>query len=141
LRYRWVTAVLILALIGCTGAGGRTAVGSPPVDFSTPIVLFVSPDSIELQRLQQELGTDFYVVADDAMWYRASAYEMLDSLGIAHAAAPPGSARFLVGGQPAVVSWDSVAPGWFTLVYDGETEPRITYDIDIPDQVRSLLAR
>ena len=28
--------------------------------------------------MKQEMGDDFYIVADDAMYYRSHAYELLD---------------------------------------------------------------
>lgn len=131
-----VAAALVLS--ACAGPEPRSFAEPDPPTYSTPIVLFVSPDSLELQSLRQRLGDDFYVVADDAMWYRAGAYEALDSLGIEYAAAIGRAGRFLVQGRPTLVSWDSASPGWFTLVYDGRTEPRITYDVDLPSLLDSV---
>jgi hypothetical protein len=136
---RWIPAVATLLVTACTGPGAKTSAEPPAAEFSTPLVLFVSPDAPEIQQLKRELGDDFYVVADDAMWYRASAYQLLDSLQIRHTEVSGRSARFLVHGQPIIVSWDSVARTWFNLVYDGETEPRVTADIDLPEEIGPLL--
>jgi hypothetical protein len=109
-------------------------------DFSAPIVLFVSPDSAEIDRLQRTRGEDFYVAADDAMWYRAAAYEFLDSVGIPHVEARRDSARFLVDGRPRVVAWDDVDRTWFAIVYDGRGAPAIAADVDIREAVAAVTA-
>ena len=49
-----------------------------PQTHDSKIVLFVSPDSVEIDSMKQEMGDDFYIVADDAMYYRSHAYELLD---------------------------------------------------------------
>ncbi len=136
LRNIWWAAVL--AASACTNPSGQMPERSGVADYSKPIVLFVSPDSQEVRRLHQELGDDFYIVADDAMWYRAAAYQLLDSLRIPHAEVGRGAARFLVEGRPRLVNWERVERTWFGLVYDGRTEPRIFSDIDIHDEVMRL---
>lgn len=100
-------------------------------DYDTPVVLFVSPDSQELSDLQERHGEDFFVVADDAMWYRALALELVDSLELAHADTEADSARFIVNGQTEQVTWIERGPGWFAVVYDGRNRPSIVADVDI----------
>ena len=114
-------------------------IGAEP-EYSAPIVLFVSPDSAEIDRLQRAMGEDFFVVADDAMWYRAAAYEFLDSLGITHAEVRRGSARFLIDGRPRDVGWEDVDRDWFLVVYDGRAAPAIASDVDIREAVSGISA-
>ena len=145
-KLRWVVPLL---MAGCVGSGDApageeiatsagAASGEQPAardtaSYNVPIVLLVSPDSQEIERLKQQLGEDFYTVADDAMWYRASAYELLDSLQIPYAEVRRGAARFLVDGRSTQVSWQDVELTWFSVVYDGKKEPRFTADVDLRD--------
>lgn len=135
--HRFRVAVM-LATCGCTASSdpaperGRTAV------FSEPVVLLVSPDSLEVDRLRRELGDDFYVTADDAMWYRAEALALLDRLGIPHRDVGRGAARFLVDGEPRVVSWEATGRAWFSIVYDGRAEPKLASDIDLREAVSNF---
>lgn len=99
--------------------------------YSTPIVLLVAPDSAEIAAMHAELGDDFYIVADDAMWYRASAYTLLDSLRIPYAEVKKGEAIFLVDGARRQFSWRGSELAWFAVVYDGVSEPEIIADVDL----------
>lgn len=128
---------LVSALLGVTACGPPSK-SLPPADYSEPIVLFVSPDSAEIHRLQQRLGDDFYVVADDAMWYRAAAIELLDSLDIPYAEVGRGAAHFRVGGMPKRINWEDTDRAWFNIVYDGNSEPVLSADIDIAEAVAKL---
>lgn len=132
MRHAWCIAVLIAtACAACARPESRT--------YATPIVLFVQPNSDEVRQLRQEIGNDqFYVVADDAMWYQAAARELLDSLGIAHADVRRGGARFMVGGRSKRFSWRNVDRTWFLVVYDGHTQPSIAASIDMRDHVGHL---
>lgn len=118
-------------LSGCADVVDRSPEIVRPADYSDPVVLLVSPDSGEIRRLHQELGDDFYVTTDDAMWYRAEAFALLDSLRIPHAEVGRGVARFLVDGQPKLVSWAEVPQPWFAVVYDGNAVPRLSADVDL----------
>ena len=131
-----VLSIVVLCACAC-GASAPTQQNANAVEYSSPIVLFVSPDSQEISALKKRLGDDaFYVTADDAMWYRSGAYELLDSLNIPHAEVRRGAARFRIDGRTRIVSWRTVAMTWFLVVYDGKTQPRITADIDIRSVLR-----
>ena len=127
----------VAALLGVAGCGPPSQ-SVPSADYSEPIVLFVTPDSAEIHRLQQQLGDDFFVVADDAMWYRAAAIQLLDSLNIRHVDVGRGAAHFRVGGMPKLVSWEDTDRVWFNIVYDGNSEPIVSHDIDIAEAVANF---
>ena len=132
-------AILLVVSAGCAEpAGAPPAAARVPV-YSAPVVLFVLPDSGEVQRLRQELGgDDFYVTADDAMWYQAAARTLVDSLRISHADVGRGEARFLVRGRSSPFSWKDVDRTWFLVVYDGRTKPVVVSAIDLPAHVAKL---
>ena len=147
----WI--VIVVALGGCADAAPPSA--QPPTtpaeqpaqhpeptaaaDYTEPVVLFVSPDSIEIERLRERLGDEaFYITADDANWYNATAYELLDSLQIANTDVDRGSASFLVDGEPREFSWAEVGEGWFLVVYDGTSMPVISAAVEIHDAVERI---
>ena len=131
----WMSLLLAGA---CAEPPAATSESSPVPDYSAPIVLFVSPDSQEVERVRQRLGDDFHAVADDAMWYRAAAYELLDSLRIPHTEVGRGEARFRVRGKPTPFSWERVEGAWFLVLYDGVDPPRIASDVDLREELRHL---
>ena len=129
---RCALVAFVAALATCQPSS--TPVPAPaeePEAYSTPIVLLVAPDSAEIAAMQAELGDDFYIVADDAMWYRASAYTLLDSLRIPYTEVEKGDAIFLVDGTRRQFSWRDSELGWFAVVYDGVSEPEIVADVDL----------
>jgi hypothetical protein len=131
---RNIVRATVLALWACTVRPANSG-ESVAVEYSTRIVLFVGPDTLEARRLHQRLGDDFYVTADDAMWYRAAAYELLDSMKIPYLEVRRDSARFVVDGKPQLVTWAGVDRAWFAIVYDGTTEPTIVADVDLRDAI------
>lgn len=131
---------LPLLLFGCVPGTEGTDGPAPATAYSSPVVLFVSPDSAELAAFRERLGDDdFYTVADDAMWYRSAAYTLLDSLRIPHAEVGRSSARFLVDGRPQPFAWVDVPRPWFLVVYDGVAQPTIVPDIDLRDELARLV--
>lgn len=113
-------------------AGRAPATGrAQAADYSTPIVLFVGPDSAELEGLRHELDDDFAEISGEGEAYRAAARRLVDSLGIAHAEVPRGEATFRVGGHVRRFVWRDAVPIWFAVVYDGASEPRITADMEL----------
>lgn len=118
---------LVLAVLLAAGACGR----QQAADYSTPIVLFVSPDSAEVAGLSHELDDDFEEIAREGRMFRAAARQLVDSLHIAHADVRRGEATFRVGREVRRFSWRDAEPIWFSVVYDGVSEPRITVDMDL----------
>src|SRR5215216_2362932 len=72
--------LLLTMIAACRPSDERPSDNPPTAEYTSQIVLLVSPDSLEVERLLAERGEDFYVIADDAMWYRALARALLDSL-------------------------------------------------------------
>ena len=76
------------------------------------------------------------MAADDEMWYRSEGYALLDSLGLRHQVVERAPMRFRVRGEPREYAWRDVDPAWFVVVYDGESEPRVTASVDLREQLR-----
>lgn len=116
-------------------AAGREAEPTARPAYDEPIVLFVEPDSAEIDRMRERLGEDFYAVADDAMWYQAQAYALLDSLGVPHATVGRGAAHFRIDGEARRFSWREFEGAWFVVLYNGADEPRISWPINLPEEI------
>lgn len=136
---RHLTLLVVVSVAACAQPS-QPASRAPT--YSSPVVLFVQPDSAEVARLHHGLGDEaFYTTADDAMWYQAEALALLDSLGVAHQDVRRGEARFVVGGKSRPFSWKDVDRTWFLVVYDGTSEPVIASPIDVREHVARLRAR
>ncbi len=125
---------LLLALsIGCAGDQPEEHV------YSNRVVLFIWPDSLELAEHKQQMGEqDFYVAADDENWYRAVAFEMLDSLGVNRQTVEGKEFTFLVDGRERTYDWSGAESLWFVVVYDGKREPIVTHSVNLVDHVDYL---
>ena len=107
--------------------------------FADRMVIFVSPDSLEIAALKQQMGEqDFYVAADDENWYRSLAFDMLDSLGVASRVVDEKRFAFLVDGVIKTYDWSGRSPSWFVVLYDGKREPIVTYSISLPEAIGIL---
>ena len=125
----------LLALLLLLASPFCTAQREPDDVYRSAVVLFVSPDSLGIERLKREHGDEeFYAIADDAMWYRAEAFALLDSLGVAYTTAERSPMRFEVDGDVQTYTWEDVESGWFAVVYDGATAPRVVPGIDLPEE-------
>lgn len=121
-----------------SAGGAQSAGGSQAADYSSPIVLFVGPDSAEVAGLSAELDDDFEEIEGEGRMFRAAARQLVDSLGIAHADVARGEATFRVGREVRRFSWRDAVPIWFSVVYDGVSEPRITADMDLRENLGRL---
>lgn len=131
--------VILAGIVLLAGRPGRAPAQAPVREWSRPIVLIVQPDSAEVDRLRRRLGDEaFYITADDAMWYRAQAIELLDSLRVPYATVGRGPLRFRVRGRMREYTWGDADRTWFALIYDGESEPRVSSGVDLPEEVRRL---
>ena len=139
---RHLTPVALAALAACAHPADIAHGGAPVATYSTPVVLFVQPDSAEVARLHGELGGDaFHTTADDAMGYQAGALAILDGAGVAHQDVRRGEARFVVRGRARRFGWNDVDRSWFVVVYDGVTEPFIASPADLHEHLGRFTAR
>lgn len=134
--------LVVLAALGLlAGRPVRAAGQARAPEYTRPIVLVVRPDSAHLAELRRRLGDDaFYVTADDASFYQGMALELLDSLRVPHEAVTAARIRFRVGGVMKEYAWGGQpdAPWWFVLLYDGESEPRISTGVDLAAEIRAI---
>ncbi|HET7228367.1 MAG TPA: hypothetical protein VFJ16_00050 [Longimicrobium sp.] len=138
---RALSWLAIAALSGCAQPADTAPARVRTATYSAPVVLFVQPDSAEIQRMHRELGDDaFYATADDAMWYQAQAIDLLDSLRIPHADVRRGEARFVVHGKARPFTWNNQDRAWFLVIYDGANEPVIASAVELREHLPHPMA-
>lgn len=136
---------LIALVLGCSEPAQEEAM-VVPID-STPVapdtisqnviatrsVIFVEASGADLDSLRAKYSEeDYAVVADDAMWYRATAYEYLEKLKLP-VTRVIGRRPFVfqVNGQPR--TYDLRDSDWLDviIVYEPGREPRLIAPVDI----------
>lgn len=130
--------LFMLPLAGCAASPNPLDAGESLPRYASPVVLFVGPDEHKLEQLRRDYGEDFYTVADDAMWYRSEAYDLLDAAGVPYAHPETMEAWFEVGGTPGRFSWSDVDRAWFLVFYDGIGEPGVFYDNELPSALEAM---
>ena len=139
-----IRALLVLLAATCAFAAlpVRAAGQAGVREFTAPIVLVVRPDSAQVEQLRRRLGDEaFYITADDASFYQARAFEVLDSLRVPYEPVVAAKVRFRVGGvmkEYTLRNADPDAPWWFVLIYDGVSEPKVSTGEDLAKEVRPL---
>lgn len=136
---------LIALAIGCAEPaqeeGTVVPVDSTPVArdttsqnvIATRSVIFVEASRAQLDSLRAKYNEEEYaVIADDAMWYRATAYEYLEKLKLP-VTTVKGRRPFVfeVNGQPR--TYDLRESDWLDviIVYEPGREPRLIAPVDI----------
>jgi hypothetical protein len=94
-------------------------------------VILVDPDTDQIAQWKREDEQGFYITADDANWYRASALTIFDSLHIPLVSADRRYLR-LVGNKKWVLDVKKKnLPRWNIILFVPTKEPKITAAIDI----------
>lgn len=104
--------------------------------FDERVVVFLLADSAELATMRQEHGEeDYYVVADDMMWYRAEAWDWVEQRGIPIVwleGRPP--LRFRVAGATREFDFTDVEASDVVVLYDTDREPLAVAPIEVAER-------
>lgn len=105
--------------------------GLPP--FGERIVLFVEATMDDLDAARERLGDDdYYVTADDMMYYRATAYEFLENNSLpVRTVRGKQPLRFIVNGQATPFDFSGITTLDVIILYDANREPQAIAPIDI----------
>lgn len=98
-----------------------------------PIVIYVQATADEIQAIRDRYSEeDFAIVADDLMFYRATALEHLENEGYALVRIEGRRPlRFRVAGSPRPLDLDEVELLDFIVLYEPDREPRVIAPIDV----------
>jgi|GEM_PF-5322361 hypothetical protein len=101
-------------------------------------VVFVYPDSIQVEQMKREYGVGFYDRADDEEFYMSEARKLFDSLKIKHITPQKRYIKF--SSKTKMIYFDTRAKGsdaWITILFRTDSLPRIISAIDL--QTSSVL--
>jgi hypothetical protein len=95
--------------------------------------VFISPDSSEIKKMKEEYGEDdFYIVADDNIYYDNQASIFLDSLKIKSIYPIERYLKFIVDSDTISIDTKSkYKRGWLSILYSFNKKPEIINSIDI----------
>jgi len=130
--------VLALAtlLAACTGAREEPAPGSEasgPEPYREPVVVFMEASLEEIETAREGRSEeDFAIIADDLMWYRATAHEFLEARGLP-VDTLEGRRRlaFVVGGETRGYDFADAPTLDVIVLYEPGKEPLAIASVDV----------
>ena len=97
-----------------------------------PCVVFYQPDSLRIQKMKQaHQGDDFYIIADDAMWYKTQARDYLTQEGMKFIDANKKFISFQMEKGSKTIYTDSLEAAWGLIMFDGIRPPLTTSLVDV----------
>jgi hypothetical protein len=125
----WRATLSVVVAVGCGApAPERPAATEDPDDgvvHAERLVVYMQAPHEEVLAARDDLDDeDFAVVADDLMWYRATAAEFLErhELPVRHVSGRR-PLTFLIDGEPRTYTFDDVAGLDLLVAYDPGREP------------------
>lgn len=89
---------------------------------NNPFVLMVQPTEADINQMKKEMGEDFYIMADDVMWYQSEMITHLDSLKIETRNTEDKNFSFRNEAKKVFSLKAKITePGWHYFYFDGKT--------------------
>ncbi|HSJ10157.1 MAG TPA: hypothetical protein VK928_09595 [Longimicrobiales bacterium] len=124
-----------VAVPDARGAAHDTAPASADsvATYDERVAVFLEATAADIDRVRPEYSEeDFAVVADDLMYYRATAYDVLDKYGVPIVRAERGTVlSFVVAGRPRRYDFSGESTLDAIVLYDPGREPRAFAPVDI----------
>jgi len=99
-------------------------------DYNSKIAIFISPTDSDIERQKKSLGDDFYVVADDQLYYQWNAEETFKENNFPHCFTKLKKHKFkMIDGTKKVI--DSKCAGWCLVLWNGKDEPIKTGAVEL----------
>ena len=125
--------IVLLIVIVIASCSPRDTAPSDTAAFTERTVVFLLADSAQIEAVRAELSEDdFYVVADDMMWYRAEAWDWFEERGftvLSIEGRPP--LRFRVGGEDRSYDFSDEDLLDLVVIYEPGREPLAIAPIDV----------
>ncbi|MBC31888.1 MAG: hypothetical protein CMH48_13725 [Muricauda sp.] len=130
-----IIIILFAAFVSCKTQKGNEFF---EIQLTEKTVVGISPDSIEISKMKKELGEeDFYVLADDVLWYRGKMLEVLDSLRIKFIDTDKRLIKIITPNDQIEINTDTSVVKWRYFFYDGEkTLERDVFELMDSDDLR-----
>ena len=84
-------------------------------------VIFISPDSTEIENLKTKQGDDFYTIADDVMYYRSNLIEVTDRMKIKTIFTDERFIHIITPTDSLEVNMNMSETKWHYIFYDGKS--------------------
>jgi hypothetical protein len=129
------------AAVPAETAGAARSGPRLPGGFHEPVsehlLLYVEATSAEIERQRDRVpADDFAVIADDLMFYRATALDYLESNRIPHVRiSGRRPIEFMVGGEVASYDWSDVMLLDFLVLYQPDEPPRVIAPNEVQSEV------
>jgi len=136
-RPREPDAVVEAGVVNPAAVDSAQADELPP--FAERVVLFVEATADDLDAARASRSeADHSTMADDLMWYRASAYEFLERNGFpVRTLQGRRTLRFVVDGEARPFDYSHIPTLDVIILYDTNRDPVAVAPIDIEEAVRS----
>lgn len=127
--------IVFMLSLGFVAAGASHAAdtGATPCAalHEKPIAVFLSPTDAQIEAMKKERGEkDFYIIADDAMYYQSLAFETLDTLKFPYCFTHEKNQKFKLG-NGTVQTLGQECQGWCLILWNGKDKPILTYPVDL----------
>lgn len=109
-------------------------------DADSTKVVFISPDSLEIEHMKQEYGEeDFYTIADDNLYYDYEAYEFLKEKEFEYKSTDKRFVKLIKeSGKEIFVDTHKYDENWGVIIFNGKDEPIVVPSMEIPYIWREL---
>jgi hypothetical protein len=110
--------------------------GQTPTVIEQNAIVFVSPDSLQVHEMINELGDDFYIVADDNNYYEYEADQFMTQNGVKSVYPKTRYLKFILADSKKLLI-DTKSPasrGWTTIVFQPDSLPKVINPVDIREE-------
>ncbi len=125
-------AILIAVILPAhPGTASEAAMSAqcPPVT-EKPVVVFIQPAAKKIERMKKERGEDFYIFADDAMYYQSQAIEYLEKMRFPFCFSENENHQFKQDAGNTYTE-NQKCEGWCLILWNGKEKPVWTNATDI----------
>ncbi|MBB6326661.1 hypothetical protein FHS59_002289 [Algoriphagus iocasae] len=117
--------------------------GHTPTVIEQDAIVFVSPDSLEVQEMIKELGDDFYTVADDNNYYKYEADQFMTQNGVKSVYPKTRYLKFIQADSKTLLidTKSSASRGWTTILFQPDSLPKVINPVDIREEFEKYFNR
>jgi hypothetical protein len=104
--------------------------------------LIISPDEAQIEKLKAEMGEEnFYVVADDNMWYQYEAGEYLEKKNVKVIHPDKRYLKFITGNKKEYYFDTRAIAGWTNVLFRPDSLPKLISSIGIEKECEQYFGK
>lgn len=125
----------------------RDSINLIAYDLGTKSLVFITPDSIEIDELKAKYGDDFYTIADDQNYYFLQSIDFLNDRSMPYEVTQKRFIKLKLNHKwnhtdhpvkEILIDTDSIAHKWAVIMHDGYLPPVISTYMDLPIDFEKL---